>query len=44
MSIVIILVAGLTVFYLINRRTKLEAIPIRSNSIPQKLPVDDRSW
>jgi len=44
MSIVIMLTVSFVVFYLINRRSKLEAIPIRSNSIPQKLPVDDRSW
>ena len=44
MAVVIILTMSLPVFYLIHRRSKLEAIPIRSNSIPQKLPVDDRSW
>ena len=44
MSIVIMLTVSLAGFYLVNRRSKLKAIPLRSNSIPQKLPVDDRSW
>jgi len=44
MSIVTMLVVSLVAFYLLDRRLKLKAIPIRSNSIPQKLPLDDRSW
>ncbi len=44
MSIVIVLIGSLVAFHLFNRPSKLDVVPIRSNSIPQKLPVDDRSW
>jgi hypothetical protein len=34
----------LFIMSLINKRSKPAAVPVRGNSIPRKLPVDDRSW
>lgn len=44
MPLLLVLLVTLFVMSFLKKRAEPTEVPVRSNSIPQKLPLDDRGW